>query len=669
MQFYEYSGFINDEKWSEENEDRRVLNARIRKISRESKNFNKQFYGDAFFFVADACGDTVLIGIICKEPIDVQAKAEEYVKALKLDVRDTSLEETTFNSVCSMLGIASRCDFIDDDDAILEDFNLDKLNNRRSIIFGEDLFNEWGREYIYRSIREFSVCSLLIPELDRIYEGGPGSFVMGHSVHYMIQSDDNSIQKVMYHLLLPALYSNKRLRSRRYCFLDLKPGENFSRASFNCLYKSCISGSVIIRYNAGDDSENDYANGSRDTIEAICETIKKYRHEVLTIICLPRECSGTKTVFYENLGTVSFVELKEDFVSGEKARAFLRMLAKDYNVKPDRKLYAMLSDDESYLAPDLDNIFDEWYDNKLKTGIYPQYKEMAAAKKEALQARSRGTAYEELSEMIGLTEAKKVIDQALNYFKAQRLFKDKGMKEDLPSMHMVFTGNPGTAKTTVARLFARIMKENDLLSIGKCVEVGRGDLVGKYVGWTAPTIQKKFKEAQGSVLFIDEAYSLVDDRDGSYGDEAISTIVQEMENHREDVIVIFAGYPDKMEAFLNKNPGLRSRIAFHVPFSDYNTEELCDIARLVAKKKGLTLTDDAAEKLSGIFGNARKNSDFGNGRYVRNAIEKARMAQATRLLSMDYDSVGKKEISTILAEDIDIPAEVEKPEKTIGFQM
>ena len=119
------------------------------------------------------------------------------------------------------------------------------------------------------------------------------------------------------------------------------------------------------------------------------------------------------------------------------------------------------------------------------------------------------------------------------------------------------------------------MKENRLLSKGNLIEVGRGDLIGKYVGWTAPMIQKKFKQAEGGVLFIDEAYSLVDDRDGSYGDEAINTIVQEMENHRDNVVVIFAGYPDKMESFLQKNPGLRSRIAFHVPFDDYSTEELC----------------------------------------------------------------------------------------------
>lgn len=280
----------------------------------------------------------------------------------------------------------------------------------------------------------------------------------------------------------------------------------------------------------------------------------------------------------------------------------------------------------------------------------------------------KGSAYDELNQMIGLDEAKKVINRALDYYKAQKLFADKGMKADHPAMHMVFTGNPGTAKTTVARLFARIMQENGFLSKGNLIEVGRGDLVGKYVGWTAPTIQKKFKEAQGSVLFIDEAYSLVDDRSGSFGDEAINTIVQEMENHREDVVVIFAGYPDEMEGFLQKNPGLRSRIAYHVPFADYDTESLCAIAKLIAGQKGLTLTDDACRKLTELFDTARTEGDFGNGRYVRNVIEKARMAQATRLLSMDFDSIGSKEMATICAEDIEQPMAKAAPQRNrIGF--
>ena len=313
-------------------------------------------------------------------------------------------------------------------------------------------------------------------------------------------------------------------------------------------------------------------------------------------------------------------------------------------------------------------MFDEWFSDKLKTSIYSQYKEIKSNKQEIIKSNPKGSAYDELMEMIGLYEAKKVIMQALDYYKAQKLFEEKGMKKETPAMHMVFTGNPGTAKTTVARLFAGIMKDNDLLSIGSMIEVGRGDLVGKFVGWTAPAIQAKFKEAKGSVLFIDEAYSLVDDRSGSFGDEAINTIVQEMENHRDDVVVIFAGYPDKMEEFLQRNPGLRSRIAFHVPFDDYDTQELCDIAQLIAKKKGITLTDDAGRKLEKIFDAARRESDFGNGRYVRNVLEKAKMAQATRLLSMDFDSITKKDVATVCAEDIEEMPLSHKPEKRkIGF--
>lgn len=160
----------------------------------------------------------------------------------------------------------------------------------------------------------------------------------------------------------------------------------------------------------------------------------------------------------------------------------------------------------------------------------------------------------------------------------------------------------------------------------------------------------------------------VDDRNGSFGDEAINTIVQEMENHRDDVVVIFAGYPDKMEGLLQKNPGLRSRIAYHVPFNDYDTAALCEIAKLIAKQKGLTFTDEACNKLTGLFDAARNESNFGNGRYVRNVIEKAKMAQATRLLTMDFDSIESEDIALISADDIEIPKSSAKTEKKqIGF--
>lgn len=364
---------------------------------------------------------------------------------------------------------------------------------------------------------------------------------------------------------------------------------------------------------------------------------------------------------------MSFVEIEEEFVIGEQACSFLKMLAKENHIRTDKALFEKLEADKGYLAPDLRAVFDEWYNNKLKTTIFPQYKSMETAKREVVKAAPKGSAYDELQDMIGLKEAKAVIQKALNYYKMQKLYEEKGIKKDSPAMHMVFSGNPGTAKTTAARLFARIMKDNGLLSKGQLIEVGRGDLVGKYVGWTAQTVQSRFKEAIGGVLFIDEAYSLVDDRSGSFGDEAINTIVQEMENYREDVVVIFAGYPDKMEGFLQKNPGLRSRIAFHVPFEDYDADELCKIATLIGKNKGISLEDAAIEKLGTIFENARKQSDFGNGRYVRNVLEQAKMNQASRLLEYDFEDITTEEITTIKAVDIVIPEVKTEEKRKIGF--
>lgn len=670
MQFYKFEGITAAEKWSEENDSRRIMREKVRKISMKTNAFNQLQQYRAYLFVSDASESTVTVGVIVKNCSNIIDLISEYLRVIEIELKEICFDEITFNSLRNMLSCASRNDYIRDDDEVLEQFDLDKLTGRysRGITYGEKILDACDKKSVYEAAERFLTEDTFIPELNRIYEGSAKQNAVGHPVHYMIQTDDRETRKGMCRILLQALYANNRLHSKRYCFLDFRPGESFSSMIYDCLYKSAVGGAVVVRYLANDDTEDDYADCGRDTIETLCEVMKKYRHQVLTVFCLPRECTASKDIFYENLGNTSIVELKEQFVSGECAKAFLKGLAKDRKIRTDKKLFERLEDEKGYLAPDLHKIFDDWYNNKLKTIVYPQYRDVVTAKREVIKAAPKGSAYDELSHMIGLDEAKKMINQALNYYKAQKLFADKGMKNDHPSMHMIFTGNPGTAKTTVARLFARIMKENNLLSKGNLIEVGRGDLVGKYVGWTAPTIQKKFKEAQGSVLFIDEAYSLVDDRDGSFGDEAINTIVQEMENHRNDVVVIFAGYPDKMESFLQKNPGLRSRIAYHVPFSDYDTESLCEIAKLIAKQKGLKFTKEAFEKLYGLFDTARTESDFGNGRYVRNVIEKAKMAQATRLLTMDFDSIGSEDITTIASGDIELPKASTKPKtKQIGF--
>ena len=293
--------------------------------------------------------------------------------------------------------------------------------------------------------------------------------------------------------------------------------------------------------------------------------------------------------------------------------------------------------------------------------------DISSLHEDLVEAREPGEAKAELEAMIGLTSAKAVINKALAKFKLDKMCMDKGIQRARGTMHMVYTGNPGTAKTTVARLCAEILADEKILSTGNFVEVGRADLVGNVVGSTARLVKQKFKEAQGGVLFIDEAYSLCDYHEGSFGDEAINTIVQEMENHREDVVVIFAGYPKPMADFLDRNPGMKSRIAFHVKFDDYTTDELCRITELMVSKKQMTLTSAAMDKLRASYEAAKVNTDFGNGRFVRKLLEEAEMNQATRVVMLPETELTPEVITTI--EECDIPDfTVEKKTKAkIGF--
>ena len=294
--------------------------------------------------------------------------------------------------------------------------------------------------------------------------------------------------------------------------------------------------------------------------------------------------------------------------------------------------------------------------------------DISALEEGIVEERMPRTAKKELEEMIGLTKVKDVIGKALANFKLKKLCMDKGIHKDNVSLHMVFAGNPGTAKTTVARLFAEILKDENVLSSGKFVEVGRADLIGKVVGSTAPLVKKRFREAQGGVLFIDEAYSLCDGHEGGFGDEAINTIVQEMENHRDNVIVIFAGYPNQMKKFLDRNPGLLSRIAFQVDFEDYTVDELCEIAKLMLSRKEMTITDAAMNKLKTHFEGVKGSNDYGNGRFVRKMLEETEMNLAERVLQLKEEELTKEVLITV--EECDIPEVVGKEngkKQTIGF--
>lgn len=228
---------------------------------------------------------------------------------------------------------------------------------------------------------------------------------------------------------------------------------------------------------------------------------------------------------------------------------------------------------------------------------------------------------DELQALVGIRAAKDQVKKILAFAKMRKAMEENGEQLEPITLNMEFVGNPGTAKTTVARIVAGLLKEIGIITTGKFIEVGRADLVAQYVGQTAPMVQNVFQRAKGGVLFIDEAYSLLEEGRGGFGDEAINMIVQEMENKRKDTIVIFAGYPDEMDEFSLRNPGLRSRVPFRVNFEDYNVEEMLDICKLEAFKKGFLTDDMADKKIMEICENSIENKNNGNGRFCRNLIE------------------------------------------------
>lgn len=242
---------------------------------------------------------------------------------------------------------------------------------------------------------------------------------------------------------------------------------------------------------------------------------------------------------------------------------------------------------------------------------------------------------EQLEEIVGLTQVKDYIFSLEEHYKVLALRRQKGLKTDATSMHMIFTGNPGTGKTTVARLVSRYLKAIGVLSGGQLIEVTRADLVGRFVGHTAPLTSQVIESALGGVLFIDEAYSLYRGADDSFGLEAIDTLVKGMEDNRDNLIVILAGYSAEMAEFLKANSGLSSRFPNIIEFPDYSAGELLVIARLTVRDKGYRLSEECEEPLLRYF--ERKQAEgsrvSGNGRMVRNLIEDAILNQSKRIIA------------------------------------
>ncbi len=262
---------------------------------------------------------------------------------------------------------------------------------------------------------------------------------------------------------------------------------------------------------------------------------------------------------------------------------------------------------------------------------------------------------DELNELIGLEQIKAEISGLINLIKVRKLREDQDLPVLPMSFHLVFSGNPGTGKTTVARILAKIYKNLGVISKGDLVEVDRSGLVAGFVGQTAIKVSKVIESAKGGVLFIDEAYSLTPNGSQSdYGSEAIEVLLKAMEDQRGDLVVIVAGYTNEMDTFLNSNPGLKSRFNKFIHFADYTPEELLDIFLLMSNKNGYKLSDDANSELKKlitvIYDN--KTENFANARIIRNMFESVIQIQANRVI--EIKSPSKDELQDITVEDINI---------------
>lgn len=507
-------------------------------------------------------------------------------------------------------------------------------------------------------------------ELKRIYSKENAHRFYGQPVHYKILSGKTSAALTLSNLLVTALFTNKRLVSRRMNIITNISENCYDESDFERIFENAAGGTVIIELSGEKTKEGPFAHAYEEVVEFIAATVKRYQRNTLCIFIESADKPGFAAQLTARLqDDLHIIELQEGAGNRDTALAYLRHLINDSTMPEytDAELLEAMGDKLTFSASDIYSLRDKLFNSSLKNKTYPAYREVDRLKVKSTETSN--DAYADFKEMVGLTEQKALIEQIIAAHRVQKMRMDMNLDKQKAALHMSFTGNPGSAKTTVARLIAQILARDGVLETGRFVECGRADLVAKYVGWTAKAVREKFRLARGGVLFIDEAYSLSDGEHATFGDEAINTIVQEMENNRDNVIVIFAGYPDKMKDFLERNEGLRSRIAFHVEFPDYTPDELTDIFKLMAKRRGYKISDEVAEHCRKIFKRVAKKKNFGNGRFVRTLLEQAWLKQSQRIIKEhENGEVTKDDLTRFEVEDFDVNVDKKlSNERKLGF--
>ena len=666
MKFYRVLATSKNEESNEE--ELKTLNTlQKQKIARKTDVFLDEYEDRACIFFVSLDKETDMAVCVKDNTVDEKDMAKRFLEVFEMEYDELSVKEISMETLLNGLRISFRNRLISDDYKLAVMMGLETFLDSRNSFFNEKIADDKKTiEELKTDVEKYHLGDGYKEELHRILRGKKRDVFLGNPATYLIVSKEETARRVMIRNLVSALCKKGRLQSQRYTIVNLDDRE-CSLERLEELYDISQGATIYIRVDDDNFPDGEKNHGYLD-VKKVCEIVKKKGAKTLTVFAMETISDKNRNKLENYMLGVPMLVFTDNTYKKEKAKNVLLSMAQDENFTISQDLLEKVEKMErSYTYGELTEVYNVWRAEYMGTEVFPEYKKYVTHVEEEEKQVSKSDAYKKLQEMIGLTQAKKVIDGAINYFKLQQEYKLRGIEFNRPAMHMCFTGRPGTAKTTVARLVAEILKDNDILSEGKLVEVDRSQLVGRFVGHTAPQVKEMFDKAKGSVLFIDEAYSLVEDRKGSYGSEAINEIVQEMENRREDTIVILAGYPDEMKELLEWNPGMKSRIAFHVSFDDYTENELLNITKLLAKDRGMKLDEKAEEKLLSIYAEARKDKAFGNGRFARNLLEKAKFNQANRFMQKDLRFVSDDEICTLIADDFDYEVKKEETRPRLGF--
>lgn len=493
-----------------------------------------------------------------------------------------------------------------------------------------------------------NISSDILEEAKRIYQCNDGKYSK-NPFNYIIECVDNwvdtcklitNILKINHRILKGSLYYASEYGPNIHTLIDI-----MNQNIIISFYSICF-------YN---DQENSSAY-RRISLEFDDILNKMRKNDTVTFFITHSPLETKKIIDHAiDSGYYNLVVLRDEKISYKKSITIAKQYAKEIGI-PSEKYEDLINyvfpfkdyKEKMYRRPNIKRMVEDYYECRYKMASIFSVYEKAILNNDLKNITPES--HDELDCLIGLDNIKIQVDKIIKTFKFYRKMANEGLFDsNISSRHMVFTGNPGTAKTTVAySLYQKLLMEN--IIGGKFVTCGRADLIGKYVGWTAIQVREKFQEAIGGVLFIDEAYSLVEGGDNDFGKEAISTIIQEMEDNRGNVIVIFAGYPREMKAFIDSNPGLKSRINFYIDFPDYDIDELVDIMVYLARVQRLEFSDKAIEVSKEFIKRYMNKPNFGNGRWVRNYIDKILMNHASRLMDTGKDP-SVKEVITITPED------------------